>query len=83
MHVGPFLRRLQASRSYGFVLLLVLVTFGFVAAAPDEQWARAVLVLLLVLTLGVALWTSATTAGSTSLPPAWPSWVPSAPSWSS
>ena len=60
MHVGPFLRRLQASRSYGFVLLLVLVTFGFVAAAPDEQWARAVLVLLLVLTLGVALWTSAT-----------------------
>src|SRR4249919_224251 len=61
MHVGPFLRRLQASRSYGFVLLLVLVTFGFVAAAPDEQWARAVLVLLLVVTLGVALWTSAAT----------------------
>ena len=60
MHVGPFLRRLQASRSYGFVLLLVLTTFAFVAAAPDEQWARAVLVLLLVLTLGVALWTSAT-----------------------
>lgn len=60
MHVGPFLRRLQASRSYGFVLFLVLVTFGFVAAAPDEQWARAVLVLLLVLILGVALWTSAT-----------------------
>ena len=60
MHVGPFLRRLQASRSYGFVLLLVLTTFAFVAAAPDEQWARAVVVLLLVLTLGVALWTSAT-----------------------
>ena len=60
MHVGTFLRRLQASRSYGFVLLLVLTTFAFVAAAPDEQWARAVLVLLLVLTLGVALWTSAT-----------------------
>jgi hypothetical protein len=60
MHVGPFLRRLQASRSYGFVLLLVLVTFAFVAAAPEEQWARAVVVLLLVLTLGVALWTSAT-----------------------
>jgi hypothetical protein len=60
MHVGPFLRRLQASRSYGFVLLLVLATFAFVAAAPEEQWARAVVVLLLVLTLGVALWTSAT-----------------------
>ena len=37
MHVGPFLRRLQASRSYGFVLLLVLATFAFVAAAPDEH----------------------------------------------
>ena len=60
MHVGPFLRRLQASRSYGFVLLLVLVTFAFVAAAPEDAWAGAVLVLLLVLTLGVALWTSAT-----------------------
>ena len=61
MHVGPFLRRLQASRSYGFVLLLVLATFAFVAAAPDEQWPRAVVVLLLVLTLAVALWTSAPT----------------------
>lgn len=60
MHVGPFLRRLQASRSYGFVLLLVLTTFAFVAAAPEDAWAGAVLVLLLVLTLGVALWTSAT-----------------------
>ena len=60
MHVGPFLRRLQASRSYGFVLLLVLATFAFVAAAPEDAWAGAVLVLLLVLTLGVALWTSAT-----------------------
>jgi len=52
---------LKASRSYGLVLLLVLTTFGFVAAAPDEQWSRAVLVLLLALTLGVALWTSAAT----------------------
>jgi hypothetical protein len=60
MHVGPLLRRLQASRSYGFVLLLVLTTFAFVAAAPEDAWAGAVLVLLLVLTLGVALWTSAT-----------------------
>ena len=59
MHVGPFLRRLQASRSYGFVLLLVLTTLAFVAAAPEDAWAGAVLVLLLVLTLGVALWTSA------------------------
>jgi Ion channel len=61
VRIRPHLRRLKASRSYGFVLLLVLTTFGFVAAAPDEQWSRAVLVLLLALTLGVALWTSAAT----------------------
>ena len=61
MRIRPHLRRLKASRSYGFVLLLVLTTFGFVAAAPDEQWSRAVLVMLLALTLGVALWTSAAT----------------------
>ena len=83
MRVGPFLRRLQASRSYGFVLLLVLATFAFVAAAPDEQWAHAVLVLLLVLTLGVALWTSAATGRLDSLPCASPSWAPPARSWSS
>lgn len=58
---GELLRRLQASRSYGFVLLLVLFTFVFVAAAPDEAWPRAVLVLIQALTLAVALWTSAAT----------------------
>jgi Ion channel len=59
MTVRQLVRRLQASRSYGFVLLLVLSTFVFVAAAPDEAWPRAVLVLLLAVTLAVALWTSA------------------------
>jgi hypothetical protein len=58
---GELLRRLQASRSYGFVLVLILCTFAFVAAAPDEAWARAVLVLLESTTLTVALWTSAAT----------------------
>ena len=58
-HAGELLRRLRASRSYGFVLLLVLSTFLFVAASPDEAWTRAVLVLLLALTLTIALWTSA------------------------
>ena len=60
-HAGEFLRRLQASRSYGFVLFLVLCTFVFVAAAPDDAWQRAVLVLLLAVMLAVALWTSAAT----------------------
>ena len=31
MHVGPFLRRLQASRSYGFVLLLMTISLNIVA----------------------------------------------------
>lgn len=60
-HVGPVLRRLQASRSYGFVLLLILCTFVFITAAPDAGWARAVLVLLQAVTLAVALWTSGVT----------------------
>jgi ion channel len=58
-HAGGLLRRLQASHSYGFVLVLVLALFGFVAAAPDEAWPRAVVVILLACTLAVALWTSA------------------------
>lgn len=60
-HVGAVLRRLRASRSYGFVLLLVLTTFVFVAAAPDANWPKAVLVLLQAVTLAVALWTSGVT----------------------
>lgn len=60
-HVGPVLRRLQASRSYGFVLLLVLCTFTFISAAPDARWTRAVLVLLQAVTLAVAFWTSGIT----------------------
>ena len=60
-HVGPILRRLRASRSYGFVLALVLFTFVFVTAAPAADWTRGVLVLIQALTLAVALWTSGLT----------------------
>ena len=59
--VGLALRHLRASRSYGFVLLLVLCTFVFIAATPDASWPRAVLVLLQAITLAVALWTSGIT----------------------
>ena len=69
-HAGELLRRLRASRSYGFVLLLVLSTFLFVAASPDEAWTRAVLVLLQALTLTVALWTSAATGRLDTIAPA-------------
>jgi hypothetical protein len=54
----PFVRRLQASHSYGIVLALILVSFAFSAAAPDERWSRAVSVVLHGVTLLVALWTS-------------------------
>jgi voltage-gated potassium channel len=51
--------RLRASHSYGFVLLLIVASFVFTAAASgDETWIRSVLVLLQSATLVVALWTS-------------------------
>jgi hypothetical protein len=49
---------LRASRSYGLVLLLIVVSFVFTTAAPDAAWARAVLLLIEGVTLIVALWTS-------------------------
>jgi hypothetical protein len=53
-HVGS--RR--ASHSYGYVLLMVGVSFLFTATAPDDAWATGVLVLLQSGTIVVALWTS-------------------------
>jgi hypothetical protein len=50
--------RLRASHSYGAVLVLVVATFVFIAAAPDSKWAISVLVLLQCATLLVALVTS-------------------------
>ena len=50
--------RLRATHSYRFVLLLVLVTFAFTAAAPDADWAKSMLVLIQSTTLLVAVWTS-------------------------
>jgi hypothetical protein len=50
--------RLRASHSYGFVLLLILVSFVFTAAGPDSSWGTGVLVLVQSATLVVAIWTS-------------------------
>jgi hypothetical protein len=56
---GQRMARLRASHSYGFVLLLIVASFVFTAAASgDETWIRSVLVLLQSATLVVALWTS-------------------------
>jgi Ion channel len=50
--------RLRASHDYRFVLGLVIASFLFTAAAPDEDWAQSVLVLIQSATLVAALWTS-------------------------
>jgi hypothetical protein len=55
---GSRVARLRASRSFGFVLLLVVVLFLAMAGMPDESWARSVIVLLQATLLLTALWTS-------------------------
>jgi ion channel len=55
---GARVSRLRASHSYGFVLLLIVTSFVFIAAAPDASWSRSILVLLQSGTLVAALWTS-------------------------
>jgi len=55
---GASVARLHASRSYGFVLVLIMATFLFIMAAPEQGWTRSLLALLLCGTLIVAAWTS-------------------------
>lgn len=55
---GSRVARLKASHSYRSALSLVLATFLFIMAAPDERWALGVTVLLLTGTLIVAIWVS-------------------------
>ena len=50
--------RRRASHSYGFVLLLIVVSFLFTAAGPTAEWGQSVLLLLQSATLVAALWTS-------------------------
>jgi len=52
------LARRRASHSYGYVLLMIGISFFFTATAPDDAWATSTLVLIQTLTLCVALWTS-------------------------
>ena len=51
-------KQLRASHSYPVVLVLILVTFGFAALAPDVLWSRGALLLIECLTLVTAIWTS-------------------------
>ena len=57
-HPGSRVSRLRASHSYLSVLLLIIATFAYTAAAPDTRWAQAVLILLLCVVVIAALWTS-------------------------
>lgn len=57
-HPGERVDRLRASRSYGFVLALVVFSIVFLAYAPDDRWAWSSFVLLQSLILLVAVWTS-------------------------
>lgn len=55
---GERVRRLRASHTYRWVLLLIVISFAFAATAPNSAWARSVLVFIQSATLVVALWTS-------------------------
>jgi Ion channel len=54
-------QRLRSSHSYGFVLLLLVATFGFASTAPNEEWSTSVLLLIQAGTLAAAIWTSGLT----------------------
>jgi hypothetical protein len=55
---GARVARLKSSHGYGWVLLLVMITFVYAASMPDRQWSRGVLVLIEAATLTLAIWTS-------------------------
>jgi hypothetical protein len=56
---GERVTRRRASHSYGFVLALIVASFLFTAAGPDESsWGSGVLLILQSTTLLAALWTS-------------------------
>jgi hypothetical protein len=55
---GARVARLKSSHGYGWVLLLVMITFVFAASAPDRDWSRGLFVLIECATLALALWTS-------------------------
>jgi hypothetical protein len=53
-HLGKRVDRLRASRSYGFVLGLVLIEIVFLAAGPDTRGAWSIFVLFQTLILIIA-----------------------------
>jgi hypothetical protein len=49
---------MRASHNYGALLLFIVASFIFIAAAPEEAWASSVLILIQASALLAALWTS-------------------------
>jgi hypothetical protein len=65
--LGPLRTRMlrrRASHSHGVVLGLIVVSFVFIATAPDARWTASVLVLLQSVTLVSAFWTSGIAAAN-------------------
>ena len=56
--LGMRIARKRASRSFGTVLALIVVSLVFSASASDGEWTTSVLLVLGSLTLVAALWTS-------------------------
>jgi hypothetical protein len=56
------LRYRYGAHNFERVLVLAIAIFAFAIAAPDEEWAHAVLTLLACATLVVAVWTSGASA---------------------
>ena len=68
MRPGTRLQRVRSSHSYGFVLALVIASFVFLALAPEERWAVAIIVLMEASILSAAIWTSGLTFGRYVIP---------------
>ncbi len=61
------MERLRASKSYAFVLVMIIASFVFAAVAPDANWSGSALLLLETATLVIALWTAGLAATGSKL----------------
>jgi hypothetical protein len=55
---GSRVARLRNAHSYRSVLVLIMASFVYTAAAPDQHWSQSVLVLIQCATLVLALYTA-------------------------
>src|SRR5262245_12099405 len=55
---GSRLKRLRANHSYGWVLLLIVLTYVVIVAPPDKNGTHGTLALIQSIMLATALWAS-------------------------